>query len=116
MIENRKFIRLRAPLPVEYRLIKKHKRQKSFVSKITNICIGGLRLAVKEPVRHGDLMQIDIQVPQWVEPVRVVADVVWHSASGDRENPAREAGVRFRDVNPVELNKILDYVYSAAIG
>jgi len=115
MIENRKFIRLRAPLPVEYRLIKKHKRQKSFLSQIRNISIGGLSLVVKEPVREGDLLQIQIQIPHLEEPVRVTGDVIWFVAARDREG-RHEAGVRFQDVKPLELNKILDYVYSVAIG
>ena len=116
MIENRKFIRLKSPLPAEYRLIKKHKRQKTLVSSIKNISVGGLSLILKEELRQGDLIQIDIEVPHWVEPVRVVGDVIWYSVSRDKERPAHEAGVRFREVNPVELHKILDYVYSVAIG
>ena len=117
MIESRKFIRLKAPLAIEYTMIKKHKRQKKMISSMLNICVGGLSLEVREVVRQGDLMKIQIQVPHWVEPVRVVGDVIWCSpASGNKENPAHEAGVRFRDINPVELHKILDYVYSVAIG
>ncbi len=116
MIESRKFIRLKSPLPVEYSLIKKHKRQKTFSSSMQNICVGGLSLLVKEEVRQGDLLKIDIQVPQWVEPVKVVGDVIWCSASKDKQPCQFEAGVRFREINPVELHKILDYVYAVAIG
>ncbi len=116
MIENRKFIRLRAPLPVEYSLIKKHKKQRAFSSCIKNISIGGLSLIVKEPVRVGELIRIQIQVPYLEDAVCVVGDVVWASATKDKHNPAREAGVRFQNVDPSDLNKILDYVYSVAIG
>ena len=114
MKENRKFIRLRVPLPVEYSLIKKHKRQKAFRTTMQNISVGGLSLQVKEPVRNGDLLRIEIQVPDWEEPIRVVGDVIWHGGATKEEHP--QAGIRFREVNPVELNKILDYVYSVAIG
>ena len=116
MIESRKFIRLRAPLPVEYSLIKKHTRQKAHTSSMMNICVGGLSLLVKEEVRQGDLMKIEIQVPQWVEPVKVIGDVIWCSPAKDKQGSQMEAGVRFREINPVELHKILDYVYSVAIG
>ena len=116
MKESRKFIRLRAPLAVEYSLIKKGKRQKMQRSSMKNISIGGLSLLLKEEVRHGDLMRVEIQIPQWVDPIRVTGDVVWHNVSGERHNRVHEAGVRFQEVNPVELNKILDYVYSVAIG
>ena len=117
MIENRKFIRLKAPLPAEYCLIKKHKRQKTHATCVKNISVGGLSLVIKESVRQGDLMQIQIRVPLLQEPVRVTGDVVWHSAHHrDHSDAVLEAGVRFRDVNPAELNKILDYLYSVAIG
>ena len=116
MVENRKFIRLKSPLPVEYSLIKKHKRQKKYISIMRNVSVGGLSLLLKEEVRIGDLIQVDIRVPHWVSPVRVVGDVIWHSPSREREKTAPAAGVRFREVNPAELNKILDYVYSVAIG
>ena len=84
---------------------------------MTNICVGGLSLVVKESVRHGDLMQIKIQVPHWREPIQVAGDVIWCSLSPkNKENLAYEAGIRFRGVSPTELHKILDYVYSVAIG
>ena len=116
MVENRKFIRLRAPLPVEYRLIKKHKRQKTFTSVIKNISVGGLRLVLKEEARHGDLMEVRIRVPYLQEPVLLLGDVVWSVGSKNKDNVICEAGIRFQDANPLELNKILDFVYSAAIG
>lgn len=116
MKENRKFIRLRVPLPVEYSLIKKQKRVKPVRTTMQNISVGGLSLQVKEAVRNGELMKIEIQVPDWQEPIRVVGDVIWHGTGGPKDEPQHFAGVRFREVNPVELNKILDYVYSVAIG
>ena len=116
MVENRKFIRLKAPLPAEYRMIKKHKRQKTHSTFIKNISIGGLSLILVEEARHGDLMQIHIRVPYLQDPVAVTGDVIWHSASRGNENTIHEAGVQFRDVNPVELHKVLDYIYSVAIG
>jgi c-di-GMP-binding flagellar brake protein YcgR len=117
MIENRKFIRLRAPLPVEYRLIKKHKRQKSMTSMIHNISVGGLSLALKESARQGDIIEVSIGVPHLEDPVLVVGDVIWHRLAKDKDQHVfHQAGLRFRDVDPIDLHKILDYVYSVAIG
>ncbi len=116
MIENRKFIRLRTLLPVEYRLIKKHKKQKTVAALMNNISIGGLSLVLKETFRVGDLVWVGIQVPHLEDPVEIVGDVMWHWTSKNKEKPSQEAGIRFQDANPGELNKILDYVYSVAIG
>ncbi len=116
MKENRKFVRLKVLLPVEYSLVRKHKRTRTHRTMMRNISVGGLSLSVKEEVRNGELMKIEIQVPDWVEPINVVGDVIWHSSTGTKDNPQYEAGVRFREINPLELNKLLDYVYSVAIG
>lgn len=118
MIENRKFIRLKSPLPVEYKILRKHKRQKTQDSYMKNISVGGLSLCVVEDVRHGELLQLDIRIPHFEDPVRVVGDVVWFTATKNRDSGEidRYAGIRFKQVDPRELNKILDFVYSIAIG
>ena len=116
MIENRKFIRLKVMIPVEYRILKKHKRQKTFSSFMKNISVGGLSIIAKEPLRERDLVQLEIHAPHLEDSVRVLGDVTWFSRSGDKNNPLHEAGIRFQEVDPGELNKILDYVYSVAIG
>ena len=114
MLEKRKFIRLRAPLGVVYRLVRKNKRSKPQASFIKNLSGAGVCLTCKEELRQGDLIQMEIQIPHLAEPVRALGEVVWTTLHGEHDN--HEVGVRFRDAEAKSISKILEYVYAIAIG
>ena len=114
MLEKRKFIRLKAPLGVVFRVIRKNKRQRTHASFIKDISGEGVCLSCREPLRHGDLLDMEIQIPHLKDPVRAVGEVVWSGLRPERD--LHEAGVRFRDVEPKTLSRILEYVYAIAIG
>ena len=116
MKENRKFIRLQAPIGVTYKIIDKNKYTKPQLSLIKDISGGGVRIMVKEDLRAGDLIDMEIQIPLVSQPVHAVGEVVWFSSVTDRERPHREAGVRFCDIGPKDLHCILEYVYTVGIG
>jgi len=116
MIERRKFIRLQAPLGVVYKTIKKNKRQAPVPSLIKNIGGGGVRVIVKEDLRPGDLLELQIQIPHLEEPIHAVGEVVWFSHSKEKENDQREAGLRFREIEPEDLHRILEFVHTIGIG
>ena len=116
MRERRKFIRLRAPIGVSYRHIKKGKRQRPQLTLIKDISGGGLCLLAKEELRAGDLLDIEIQIPHLSEPVRVVGEVAWYVPERGKGREDAEAGVRFRDVEPKDLHSIFEYVYTIGIG
>lgn len=115
MRENRKFIRLKAPIGVTYKPLK-NRRRKEALSLIRNISGGGICLAVKEAFREGDLLEIRVQIPHLKEPIDAVGEVIWYSETNEKDRQVREAGVRFRDISPQELHQILEYVYTVGIG
>jgi hypothetical protein len=45
-----------------------------------------------------------------------VGEVVWFSARKDGDGRVCEAGIRFRDIQPRDLNRILDFIYTIGIG
>ena len=106
MLEKRKFIRLKAPLGVVYRVIRKHKRLRQQTSFIKNISGAGACLSCKEELRHGDLIQMEIQIPHLADAVQVVGEVVWVIPRAGHDN--HEVGVRFRDAAPKSLSRILE--------
>lgn len=116
MLEKRKFIRLGAAIGVSYKVIKTHKRQKEALSLVKDIGGGGIRVIAKEDLRHGDLVDLKIQVPHLSEPLEAIGEVVWFSKAKDGDHEHREAGVRFRDIHPNDLHKILEYVHTIGIG
>ena len=116
MIEQRKFVRLNAPIGICYSPVKKHKRLRRHLTFINNISGAGVSLIAKEDLRVGDLIKLEIQIPHLEDTIDAVGEVVWFSFSKDRERQTREAGVRFRDISAADLNQILEYVYSIGIG
>ncbi len=115
MRENRKFIRLKAPIGVVYKLCK-GKNRKETLSFIRDISGGGLRMLVKEDLREGDLLDIQLQIPHLEEPIQAIGEVIWFASSEERDGRSREAGVRFRDIPPGGLHQVLEYVHTIGIG
>ena len=116
LIENRKYIRLKAPLGVAYRVIRKHKRPKTVLSLIKDISGGGTRFILKDNLRAGDLLHMEIQIPHLEDPIRALGEVVWISPGKEKDRESPEAGVRFRDLAPRDLNCILEFVHTIGIG
>ena len=114
MLEKRKFIRLKVPLGVVYRVVRKKKAQKPQISFIHDISGAGVSLYCKEDLRHGDLLRIEIQIPHLADPVQVLGEVVWTAPRPEHSN--YHVGLRFRDVPAKDLSRILEYVYTIAIG
>ena len=112
MIERRKFIRLQAPIGVEYRLVKKGKHTSKGPSLLKNIGAGGVRITAKEDLQEGDLLELFIDIPHLKEPIRTAGQVVWFSHHVEQGRDTREAGVRFRDIEPRDLHRILEYVHT----
>ena len=109
MLEKRKFVRLKAPIGVTYKLIKKHRKQRSHSSFIEDLSAGGLSLTVKEDLRQGDLLEMTIQIPHLREAVQAIGEVAWIF-------PSRKIGVRFRDVESSDLKHVLEYIHAVGIG
>lgn len=116
MVEKRKYIRLRTPIEVVYQVIKKHKHRVSTPSAVKDLSGGGIRIVVKHDLRVGDLLGLEIQIPHFEKSVEAVAEVVWLGSSREDETEVREAGLRFRDIEPKALHRILEYVHSVGIG
>jgi len=116
MIERRKFIRLQAPIGVTYKVLKKIKRAKSSQTLIKNIGGGGIRIMTKDDLKSGDLVELAIEIPHLKEPIRAVGEVVWFAHFRDRDREGREAGIRFRDIEPKNLHRVLEFVHTIGIG
>lgn len=116
MIEKRKFVRLQAPIGVIYKPAKKNRRQKPSPSLVKNISGGGVRIFVKEEVRCGDLLDLQIEIPHLEHPIHALGEVVWYHSLKEKDRQVNEAGIRFRDIHPKDLHRIFEYVYTIGIG
>ena len=119
MIEKRKYIRLHASIGVTYSVIKNIKKiraNKTTLSLVKNLSGGGVRLQVKDDLRTGDLLDVEIQIPHLEDPVHAVAEVVWFSHLKNPDRQTREVGIRFRDIDAKDLHRILEFVHTVGIG
>ncbi len=116
MIEQRKFIRLKAPIGVIYKHLKKGKRTRSNPTLLKDLSGGGVRIVVKEEMRVGDLLDIRIEIPHLHEAIHAIVEVAWYSPAKDKMHAGGEAGMRLRDIKPNDLHRILEYVHTIGIG
>ena len=116
MKENRKYIRLQAPIGISYTSIKKHKKPGATRSLVKDISGGGLRIMAKEELMSGELLEMEIQIPHLQDSIHAIGEVVWYFSWKEKERETREAGVRFRDIEPEDLHRILEYVHTVGIG
>lgn len=116
MVEKRKFIRLKTPVKIVYTLIKKQKKQKAISSVTRDISAGGLRIVAKEPLRSGELIELEMFIPYLEESIKAVGEVVWCSGSREHPSETHEAGIRFRDIASRDLHCVLEYVHAIGIG
>ncbi|MBI3252201.1 MAG: PilZ domain-containing protein [Candidatus Omnitrophica bacterium] len=116
MIEKRKFIRLNAPIGVTYKVITGNKAEAIHLSLVKNISGGGVRIAAKDLLKNGDLLDLKIQIPHLRDPIHAIGEVVWFSERREGERDLKEAGVRFRDIEACDLHCILEYVHTIGIG
>ena len=115
MREKRKFVRLHAPIGLVYKTLRKHKRTKTHRTLLKDIGGGGASFVPQEELRCGELLQMEIQIPNLAGPVDAVGEVVWFSYGRQGREPM-EAAVRFRDIAAKDLHRILEYVYVVGIG
>ena len=115
MKQNRKFIRLAAPIGISYRLARL-KRRKPSLSLIKDISGGGIRFIPKEDLREGDFIELEISIPHLKDPIEAIGEVMWFSKNKEHDRELREAGVRFRDIDAKDLHQVLEYVHTIGIG
>ena len=116
MAEKRKFDRLQVSLAVVYRPVKKYKRQKTFSSVVKNIGGGGLCFEVEEDFVSGTLLDLQIEIPHLSKPIHATGEVVRFARRAEEGPEIREVGVLYRDIEPEDLHKILEYVHAIGIG
>lgn len=114
MKENRRTIRLLAPIGLVYRRASKFSTAKGQPTLARDLSGGGVRFAARDALRRGELLEVELQIPHLEEPVRAVGEVVWFRDGGARG--VHEAALRFTDIEAGDLNRVLEYVHAVGIG
>lgn len=110
--ERRKFMRIATELEAEY-----WAKGPSMVSGQARICDfsrEGIGLSLSQPVREGEFVDLTLKVPGDNIPIFATTTVAWSKPS--KERPLLGAGLRFHSIKPLDLARLLDFVYSRWLG
>lgn len=77
--------------------------------RVQDVSREGLRLAIPQPPPAGERLELTLQVPGDNVPVYATGEVAWAA-------PPAGAGIRFLQIKPLDLARMLDYLYARWLG
>jgi len=106
MRERRRFMRFRANLEADYQA--RGSSSAAGRAQVQDFSREGMRVAVPHPLSAGERVEFTMQVPGDAVPIVAMGEVAWAVASG--------IGIRFRQIKPLDLARMLDYLYARWLG
>ena len=107
--ERRKFKRFDAYMSVKYQTPESEEVKGISLSK--DLSREGLKMNSNYDLRTGDLLDLEIDIPDDPKPVKTTAKVMW-SRPAEGQNQGSDQGIRFVMMDPVDKFRILDYAYN----
>ena len=111
--ERRKFIRLNINVDIRFSLIK-NTVQEEIKSKSRNISAGGICIMTGESLKAGDVLKIEIILPENPPIVHALGKVSWIKPFGylDEKKQRYDVGVEFVEIDERERERVNKYVFS----
>lgn len=110
--ERRKFMRFHTDLEVEYWA--KGIPTASGQAQSRDFSREGLGVVFPQPVPQGEQVDLTLRVPGDNVPIFATGQVAW-IRTGERR-PGADAGLRLLSIKPLDLARLLDFVYSKWLG
>lgn len=107
MPERRRYMRFRAELDADY-WASGASSGTAGRARVQDISREGMRVALAAPLPAGEQVEFTLQVPGDNIPIFATGEVTWAAEEG----PAAGAGIRFRRIKPLDLARVLDYLYA----
>ncbi len=109
IIEKRKHPRFDIDIPIEYSPI-----DSSFSHTIQglNISEGGLLLYFPEQMEIGQYIKLKLPLGSKLNPIEVLAEVVWMDIHSDKGLGDYRCGVNIVDISPEDIPKLKNYLSS----
>lgn len=99
--EKRRFVRFQEDMKIRYNLIDSvHSRDKI---KMRNISRKGLCISTYEKLKTKDSLEIEIEVPGFSKPIKLIGQVMWVKELRSPDEQGRRmfyTGMRFGKINP----------------
>ena len=113
--ERRKFVRLNINVEINYTVIT-HPPHKQFVipTKSKNIGAGGICLISEQELRAGELLKLEIRLPEDPPVIYALGKVAWVKpfSLATEKSKRFDMGVEFIEISPEDKQKINKYVFS----
>ena len=110
--ERRKYMRITADLEADYWA--KGPTMQSGQARVRDFSRQGLGAFFPKPVERGEHVDLTMKVPGDNIPIFATAEVTWSEPNGKGERVG--AGLRFVSIKPLDLARLLDFVYSRWLG
>ncbi len=110
--ERRKFMRIEADLEADYWV--KGPSLTSGRAKVHDFSREGLGVSLPQPVQRGEHVDLTLKVIGDNVPIFATAEVAWSRPEDVR--PKTGAGLRFVSIKPLDLARLLDFIYSRWLG
>ena len=110
--ERRKFMRIGTELGADYQA--KGSSMTSGRVQIRDFCREGLGVWFSGTVKKGEHVDLTLKVPGDNTPILATGEVTWTQA---QKAPVRVGGgLKFLAINPLDLARLLDFVYARWLG
>jgi len=107
--DKRKFKRFDAYMSVKYTSPENETVQGVSLSK--DLSREGIKLNSGSDLQTGDVLELEINIPDDPKPIHTKGKVVW-SRPSQEEQQGFDQGVRFMMMDPVDKFRVLDYAYN----
>ncbi len=110
--ERRKFMRISTALEVNYWA--KGPSMISGQAKVRDFSRQGLGMIFSHSVQRGEHVDLTLKVPGDNVPIFATAEVAW--AQSEKNPTDGGAGLKLLSIKPLDLARLLDFVYSRWLG
>ncbi len=110
--ERRKFMRFAAVLTAEYWA--KGPSMEKGQAQVLDFSREGIGVFLPNSISQGEHVDLTLKVPGDNVPIFATGEVAWARAAADRAGTG--AGLRLLSINPLDLARLLDFVYSRWLG
>ena len=110
--ERRKFMRIATTLEAEYWA--KGPSMLAGHGEIRDLSRGGMRMFLPNAVQPGEHVDVTLRVPGDNVPILTTAEVTWVQPVKGQTKVG--AGLRFLSIRPLDMARLLDFVYSRWLG
>ena len=110
--ERRKFMPFTTELEAEYWA--KGPSMTKGQAQVKDFSREGVGILLADPIKEGEHVDLTLKVPGDNVPIFATGEVAWAEAKRTREGI--EAGLRLLSIKPLDLARLLDFVYSRWLG